>query len=80
MEIEQKYSNSMSVSLFMSESMSIGVSVSMTVSVNVSVSIKYGATNIFVRHGNYSVNFQGSYEVAWKLKGPLTGERMDKIR
>jgi hypothetical protein len=26
--------------------------------------------NIYVRHGNYSINFQGQYEVARKLKGP----------
>jgi hypothetical protein len=25
--------------------------------------------NIYVRHGNYSISFQGHYEVAWKLKG-----------
>jgi hypothetical protein len=82
MEIQQKYSNSMYVSLsmsvFVSVSMSISmsvfifVSVSVSVSVNVSVSIKYGAKNIFVRHANYSVNFQGPFEVAWKLKGPFT--------
>jgi hypothetical protein len=27
--------------------------------------------NINVRHGNYSIYFQGQYEVAWKLKGPF---------
>ncbi len=63
---------SMSVSMSVSISMSVSVSVSGSVSVNESVSIKYGATNIFVRRGNYSVNFQGPYEVARKLKGPLT--------
>ncbi len=30
-----------------------------------------GAMNIYVRHGNYSINFQGQYEVARKLKGPF---------
>jgi hypothetical protein len=63
---------SMSVSMSMSISVSVSVSVSVFVSVNESVSIKYGGTNIFVRRGNYSVNFQGHIEVAWKLKGPLT--------
>jgi thiamine phosphate synthase YjbQ (UPF0047 family) len=73
-----KYSNSMSVSLTMSVSVSMSVSMSVSVSVSVSISvsksksIKDGATNIFVRHSNYSVNFQGPYEVARKLKGPLT--------
>ncbi len=70
------YSNSMSLSMSVSISVSVSVSVSfsvsMSVSVNVSVSIKYGATNIFVRRGNYSVNFQGPYKVAWKIKRPLT--------
>jgi hypothetical protein len=33
---------------------------------------KYGAMNIYVRHGNYIVDSQGLYEVARKLKGPLT--------
>jgi hypothetical protein len=33
------------------------------------VSIKDGATNIFVRHGNYSINSQGPNKVARKLKG-----------
>ncbi len=80
-----RYSNSMSMSLSMSLSMSVSisvsvfVSVSLSVSVNESVSIKYGATNIFVRCGNYLVSFQGPYEVARKLKGPLTREEMDKI-
>jgi hypothetical protein len=27
--------------------------------------------NIYVRHGNHPINFQGLYEVAGKLKGPL---------
>jgi hypothetical protein len=86
---KHKCSNSMSVSLSMSLSMSVSISVSVGVSVlclfpcsvsgNESVSIKYGATNIFVWRGNYSVNFQGPYEVAQKLKGPLTWEGMDKI-
>jgi hypothetical protein len=65
-------SMSVGVSVSMSVSMTVSVAVSVSVSVNVSVSIKFGATNISVRHGNYTVNFQGPYEVAWKLKGPLT--------
>ncbi len=27
--------------------------------------------NIYVRHGNYSINFQGQYEVVRKLKEPF---------
>ncbi len=79
---------SMSVSMSLSMSVSISVSVGVSVpclfpcpvSVNESVSIKYGATNIFLWRGNYSVNFQGPYEVAQKLKGPLTWEGTDRIR
>jgi hypothetical protein len=56
-------------------SVSVSVSISMSVSVSMSVSMlfqfKYGAMNIYGRHGNYIVDFQGSYEVVWKLKGPL---------
>jgi hypothetical protein len=33
---------------------------------------KYGAMNIYVRHGNYIVNSQGLYEVAQKLEEPRT--------
>ncbi len=62
-----------------SVSVSVSFSVSLSVSVNVSVSTKYGATNIFVRRGNYSVNFQGPYEVAWKIKRPLNWEGMEEI-
>jgi hypothetical protein len=55
--------------------LSVSLSVSMKVSVSISISVlflfKYGAMNVYGRHGNYSVNFQGSYEVARKLKGPL---------
>jgi hypothetical protein len=78
MEIQRKYSNSMSVSLSMSMCMSVSMYVSMSVSISVSVSvyvslsIKYDATDIFVRHGNYSANCQGPFEVAWKLEGPMT--------
>jgi hypothetical protein len=61
-----------SVSISMSDSVSVSFSVSVSVSVNVSVSIKYCATNIFVRRGNYSVNSQGPYEVARKIKRSLT--------
>ncbi len=32
---------------------------------------KYGATKIYFRHGNLSINFQGLYEVARKLKQPF---------
>jgi hypothetical protein len=56
-------------------SVSVSVSVSMPVSIFMSVSVllkfKYGAMNIYGRHGNFIVDFQGSYEVAQKLKGPL---------
>jgi hypothetical protein len=41
---------------------------------------KYGAVNDSVRHGNYIVNSQGSYEVAQKLKESLTWECIGKIR
>ncbi len=55
--------------------LTVSVSVSMSVSISISVSMlfkfKYGAMNIYGRYGNYIVNFQGSYEVAQKLKGPL---------
>jgi hypothetical protein len=27
--------------------------------------------NIYVRHGNYSINFQGQYEVVWTIKEPF---------
>ncbi len=54
--------------------LSVSVFVSMSVSISMSVSVlfkfKYGAMNIYGR-GNYIVNFQGSYEVAQKLKGFL---------
>jgi hypothetical protein len=59
-------------------SVSVSVSVSMFVSVSISISVlfpfKYGAMNIYGRHGNYTVNFQGSFEVAGNLKG-LSYER-----
>ncbi len=55
--------------------LSVSVSVSMSVSISMSVYVlfqfKYGAMNINGGHGNYIVDFQGSYEVARKLKGPL---------
>jgi hypothetical protein len=35
--------------------------------------------NIYVRHGNYSINFQGQYEVARKLKGPYY-KRDDRLK
>jgi hypothetical protein len=59
--------------------LSISVSVSTSVSVSMSISVlfqfKYGAMDIYgQRHGNYIVDSQGSYEVAWKLKG-LSYER-----
>jgi hypothetical protein len=59
----------------LSVSISMTISVSMSVSISTSISVvfqfKYGAMNINGGHGNYIVDFQGSYEVAWKLKGPL---------
>jgi hypothetical protein len=61
--------------LLVSVSASMSISVSMSVSVSISMSVlfpfKYGAMNIYGRQGNYIDNFQGSYEVARKLKGPL---------
>ncbi len=66
---------SVSVSVPMSVSVSMSFSVSMSVSISMSVSVlfqfKYGAMNIYGRQGNYIFDFQGSYEVARKLKGPL---------
>jgi hypothetical protein len=59
----------MSVSMSMSVSVSVSVSVFLYLSVYVSMSIKYSATNIFVQDPDYSVNFQGPYKVAQKLKG-----------
>ncbi len=59
----------LSVSVSMSVSVSISVSISMSVSVL--FQFKYGAMNINGGHGNYIDDFQGSYEVARKLKGPL---------
>jgi hypothetical protein len=57
--------------------LSVSVSVSMSVSISMSVSVlfkfKYGAMDIYGQYGitAYIVNFQGSYEVAQKLRGPL---------
>ncbi len=59
----------------LSVSVSASISVSMSVSISMSIAVlfqfKYDAMNINGRHGNYIVDFQGSYEVARKLKGPL---------
>jgi hypothetical protein len=56
-------------------SVSKNVSVSMSVSVSISFSVlfqfKYGALNIYGRHGKYIVDCQGTYGVARKLKEPL---------
>jgi hypothetical protein len=61
--------------LSVSVSVSMSVSLSMFISVSISISMlfqfKYGAMNIYGRHGNYIVDSQWSYEVAGKLKGPL---------
>jgi hypothetical protein len=55
--------------------LSVSISVSMSVSISMSISVlfqfKYCAMNIYGGHGNYVVDFQGSYEVARKPKGPL---------
>ncbi len=55
--------------------LSVSVPVSMSVSVSIIISVlfqfKYGAMNIYGRHGKYIVDSQGSYKVAGKLKGPL---------
>jgi hypothetical protein len=55
----------------LSVSISISMSVSVSMSLSVMFQIKYGAMNIYGRPGNYIVDFQGSYEVVRKLKGPL---------
>jgi hypothetical protein len=70
---------SMSVSMSMSVSVSVSVLVFLYLSVYMSMSIKYSATNIFLQDPDYSVNFQGPYEVAQKFKGPLTWEGLDQI-
>ncbi len=49
----------------------LSVSVFVSMSVSLLFQFKYGAMNINGGHGNYIVDFQGSYEVAWKIKGPL---------
>ncbi len=51
--------------------LSVSISVSVSMSVSVLFQFKYGAMDIYGRHGNYIVDFQGSYEVARKHKGPL---------
>jgi hypothetical protein len=58
---------SVSVSVFMS----VSVSMSISISISVLFQFKYGAMNINGGHGNDIVDFQASYEVAPKLKGPL---------
>jgi hypothetical protein len=81
MDILQKYSNykslyvSVSLSVFLALSVSLSVLVCVLLRVPVCVRIrqfKYGTMNIYVRHGNYIVDSQVSYEVAQKLEGPLT--------
>jgi hypothetical protein len=47
------------------------MSISVSMSVSVDYKFKYGAMNIYGRHGNYIADSKGSYEVARKLKGPL---------
>jgi hypothetical protein len=47
------------------------MSVSVSMAVSVPYQFKYGAMNIYGRHGNYIADSQGSYEVARKIKGPL---------
>jgi hypothetical protein len=59
------------MSIFVSMFVSMTVSMSVSVSLSVSCQFKYGVMNIYVRHDNYSINFQGQYEMAWKLKGPF---------
>jgi hypothetical protein len=50
--------------------LSVSASVSISMSNSVLFQFKYGAMNIYGRHGNYIVDSQGTYEVARKLKGP----------
>jgi hypothetical protein len=61
----------LSVSISISMSVSVSISVSVSMSISVLFQFKYGAMNIYDRHGNYIVDSQGSYEMARKLKGPL---------
>jgi hypothetical protein len=61
----------LSVSVSISKSVSVSMSVSVSISISVLFQFKYGAMNIFGRHGKYIVDCQGTYEVAQKLKGPL---------
>ncbi len=72
-------SMSVSVSLTLSLSLPFSVSLSLSVSLSVSVLHTYGAMNIYVRHGNYVVDSQGSYEVMRKIKRPPSWERMGTI-
>jgi hypothetical protein len=51
------------------------MSVSVSISFSVLFQFKYGALNIYGRHGKYIVVCQGTYGVEWKLKGPLIYER-----
>jgi hypothetical protein len=69
----------LSVSVPVSMSVSVSMFVSVSMSISMLIQFKYGAMNIYGRHGNYIVDSQGSYEVAGKLKGPLIKERMVKI-
>jgi hypothetical protein len=48
----------------------LSVSVSVSMSVSILFQFKYRPMNIYGKNGNYTyiVDFQGSYEVAWKLK------------
>jgi hypothetical protein len=59
------------LSVSVSVSMAVSTSVSVSMSISVLFQFKYGAMNIYGRDGNYFADSQGSYKVAWKLKGPL---------
>ncbi len=65
------YVRVLSVSVSISMSVSVSMSFSISMSVSVLFQFKNGAMNIYGRHGNYIVDFQGFFEVARKLKGPL---------
>ncbi len=49
-------------------------------SVSVSMSISALHYECYVRHGNYLVDFQDPYEVAWNLEGSLAGGGKGKIK
>jgi hypothetical protein len=51
----------LSVSVSVSMAVSVSTSVSVSMSISVLFQFKYGAMNIYGRHGNYNADSQGSY-------------------